>query len=510
MSSAPDSSESAANSEADRSNASSKVKDVSKEVPASLDPGHSPLLRNGIHLAVFLLIAVPLGAVADPRTGPANGRMIAAGILFLIAVFNIAILPRLHTGKQLARPDEGFVNGLWLYPLSLSLCFAIYPAFAAVGAWAALAAGDAAASFAGRHIASPKLPWNTKKSWAGFAGFILAAFPLCYGALYIIPCPLFLRAAGPPELPYVWTLAVLAAVCGAIVESLPLDLDDNVRVPLAVGAVLWGSAIFLSFATRRLPADTHVQPEQLLNALLINAVIAGAALLLKFSDLKGTLLGAALGTIIYLFAQWQGYVLFLLFAFGGSVLSKVGLQRKQALGAAEAREGKRGVSNVAANLLVPGLCCLAYPIYGGNGALLLAFAGALAAAFADTASSELGALSRAEPKLITTFEPVPHGTNGAVSLLGFVAAFGACSLLAAVAAYTDFYALLLTHKATATGQRVIFSAVLVAAGLVGTTVDSLLGATVEDRFPGIGKGAVNFACTLAGAVVAGVAFLAVA
>ena len=44
---------------------------------------------------------------------------------------------------------------------------------------------------------------------------------------------------------------------------------------------------------------------------------------------------------------------------------------------------------------------------------------------------------------------------------------------------------------------------IVLAGIVGTLVDSVLGATIEDRLPGAGKGAVNFVCTLAGAGTAG-------
>ena len=51
----------------------------------------------------------------------------------------------------------------------------------------------------------------------------------------------------------------------------------------------------------------------------------------------------------------------------------------------------------------------------------------------------------------------------------------------------------------------IATIVVLLAGLVGTLVDSFLGATLEDRVPGVGKGTVNFACTLAGAAFAGFA-----
>jgi uncharacterized protein (TIGR00297 family) len=465
---------------------------------------HSPALRNAVHAGFFFVFAIPLGTLADPERGHPHGRWWAAGFLLFIAFFNLLILRRIKHGQRLARPDEGLVNGLWLYPLALSCCYLILPSYAATGAWAVMAAGDAAASIAGRAISFPKLPWNAKKTWPGVAAFVLASIPICFVALYFVPCPLFIvHATNRPEIPYVWTLAVIASVCGAIVESLPVELDDNVRVPLISGGALWLFAIFLSWGTRDLPKNTFVQPEILLTALAVNGALAIGVLLFKFADLPGTLLGAMLGTIIYFFAQWQGYLLFLLFVMGGSLLSKAGLAYKQRIGAAETNEGKRGIANVAANLLIPGLCCLAYP-YGGSGALLMAFAGSLAAAFADTASSEVGALSRKLPCLITTMKPVPHGTNGAVSLLGTLAALGACAAIAGLAWGTDFYArVLVAETPTPNRTRALAGAVLIAAGMLGTLVDSLLGATVEGRIPGIGKGVVNFACTLTGAVVAG-------
>ncbi len=452
----------------------------------------------------FVIFAPVMGLLADPRNKVTNGRYLVIGFFFFITLLNLLVLPRLESGRRIARSDESLafplMTGWVLYPLALAICFAIYPPFAALAAWAAMAGGDAAASFIGRNMPSPRLPWNKNKSFPGLLAFVVVALPFCLAALYWCPSPLFLKRSGTPEWPYVWTLGVLAAVAGGILESLDGPSDDNLRVPLGVGCVLWLAAGFLSFATRDLPYETHVQPAVLLHALAANAILGFIVIALRVADVPGTLLGVSIGVVVYFFAQWQGYVLFLLFVALGSGLSKVGYAKKAAIGAAEAREGQRGIGNVAANLIVPAVCCLAYPASGGDAAYIMAFAGAIAAAFADTASSEIGALSGGQPVLVTTLKTVPHGTNGAVTPLGFVAALAASALIAGCAVQTGFFQVLKLKQGNVGWHAAL---VIVIAGLCGTIADSYLGATVEDRWPGVGKGTVNFMCTLVGAVVSG-------
>ena len=459
-------------------------------------------LRNLIHAAAFVIFAPVLGALADPRNKVPHATEIVVGFLLLVTLLNFFVLPRLETGKRIARPGER-VAGLVFYPFSLALCFALFPPFAAMGAWAAMAGGDSAASAVGRLVPLPKLAWNKDKSWAGLLAFVAAAIPLCFIALYGCPSQQFLKRDLSPEIPFAWTLAVLAACCGAALESLAEPFDDNVRVPLGVATVLWLGGSFLSFATRGLPRDTHVQPEQFLHALVLNGLLGLGVLICGFADIPGILAGITIGVVIYFFAGPQGYLLFALFVVAGSVLSKAGLKKKQALGVAEAREGKRGIGNVAANLLVPALCCLAYPASGGNPACLLAFAGAISAAFADTASSELGVLSKAPPVLITSWKPVAHGTNGAITPLGLVAALGASSLTAVAGLSGGFFNLILSPLGRVSAINLaLLSGIVIAAGIMGSLMDSLLGATLEDKWPGVGKGVVNFACTLTGAGLA--------
>ena len=470
---------------------------------------HSPGFRNLVHFAVFFLVGLPLLGIAranDDWLHWITGiKYWIAGFLSLVTLFNAFILRRIPILNLTVREQEHWYSGLWLYPCSIAVCFVLFPMYAAFGAWAALACGDASASFFGRWIPHYKLPWNPKKTYAGLVSFIAFATFGLYISLFLMPCDLFVKD-GWPEMTYVWTLAAVAALSSAIAESIDTQLDDNVRIAFSSALTILGTAYFLKYSTQYLPEDTHVKPQNLVYALIANAVLGASILLLGFADFPATALGMALGTLIFFYAGWQGYVLFFVFVALGSLASKVGLAKKKAAKIEEANEGKRGVSNVAANLLVPAMCCAAYPLLAGRPSLLMGFAGAIAAALADTASSEIGVLSRKEPLLLTTFKPVPHGTNGAVSLLGTAAALAA-SLLVALAACANGFVKIARGGVEPVAWPVLIGAgvVIALAGMCGTFVDSLLGATVEGKVKFIGKGAVNFCCALAGALLAGLA-----
>jgi uncharacterized protein (TIGR00297 family) len=126
-------------------------------------------------------------------------------------------------------------------------------------------------------------------------------------------------------------------------------------------------------------------------------------------------------------------------------------------------------------------------------ASLFAFAGSLAAAMADTLSSELGGLFD-DPRLITTFERVPPGTDGGVTWQGELAGLLGAVLVAAVTGWL--------FESVALGGAVVIAL----AGAAGMTVDSVLGATIEPR---VGNQGVNFLATLSAALIATLAALAV-
>lgn len=160
---------------------------------------------------------------------------------------------------------------------------------------------------------------------------------------------------------------------------------------------------------------------------------------------------------------WRGFLLLLAFFVSGSLLPK---------------KTTRNERQVLANGGVAALAALA-----GNWPW---FAGALAAATADTWATEIGRHSRTQPRLISNGMPVLAGTDGGMTLLGTTGAIAGAGLVAGLS-----YGF---------GQRGAFA--IAVAGVVGMLVDSLLGATVQRKVRWMDNDAVNLAATLSGAACA--------
>lgn len=149
---------------------------------------------------------------------------VALFFLFL----NVELLPRTRLGSGWRRPGEGALGGLVAYPLSVCLLTVIFREnTVAIGAgWAAMSFGDPAASYFGKRLGGAPCPWNPRKRLRGAAAFALVSAPalVCVHAV----------AAGFTGPAVAAGLAV--AVAGALIETLPLPLDDNLVVALGAGA----------------------------------------------------------------------------------------------------------------------------------------------------------------------------------------------------------------------------------------------------------------------------------
>ncbi|OUM93666.1 MAG: hypothetical protein A9Z00_11610 [Thermobacillus sp. ZCTH02-B1] len=133
-----------------------------------------------------------------------------------------------------------------------------------------------------------------------------------------------------------------------------------------------------------------------------------------------------------------------------------------------AKTGRRDAGQVWANGGV-GLALLAAYAIRPEPLIAAAFVGVMASVNADTWATEIGALSRAEPRSVLTGRAVPAGTSGGVTPLGTAAALAGAALIGAAAA--------LLGGGAATGLPAgALVALAAASGLAGAMADSLLGA----------------------------------
>jgi len=196
-------------------------------------------------------------------------------------------------------------------------------------------------------------------------------------------------------------------------------------------------------------------------ALAITGVFALLAWFAGGVNLNGALAGSAVAFIMAVRDLRMFLALLMVFAVTLAA-TRIGYARKQQLRTAEPAGG-RTAAQAMANL---GIAALVVAITG-PGWPVLALA-ALAEAAGDTSSSEIGMAFPGKTFLITTFKPVPAGTDGGISLLGTVAALLGAATVSLVAVISGMVLL-----------RQAFPIVI--AGFLGTLVDSLLGALFERR-----------------------------
>jgi uncharacterized protein (TIGR00297 family) len=389
-----------------------------------------------------------------------------AAILAGVAVaVNAHVLHRLPAWSLHRDSEKGrrYLSGVTLYPIAILLLILVLRGRLDIvaAAWGILAFGDGMATIVGRRMPSPRIPWNTSKSMAGSIAFVI--FGGMAGSLLCVWCR-------PPIVPppYMWFSVgapFVAAVAAAAVETIPIQLDDNISVPATAAAVLWWVSLVSEDAVATLASTSLTF---IGTALVANAVVSIAGYLLGTLTISGVVCGAVLGIVVFVTAGSAGWVL-LLATFGMAVVTtRMGLRRKMELGIAEGRGGRRGAGNAFANTGVAAAAAVLAAVSYAPAAALVGFVAALAAGGSDTMASEVGKAWGSRPVLFPTFRRVPPGTPGGISLVGTVAGLVGAAMLGSLGAATglvDWDALL----------------PVMAGATIGAFAESAMGASLEER-----------------------------
>ncbi|WP_300608987.1 TIGR00297 family protein [Methanohalophilus sp.] len=283
--------------------------------------------------------------------------------------------------------------------------------------------------------------------------------------------------------------AIIGAIMAALFESIPSEFDKMLSMTLGSAMAMW---VLVSFGY-------SISPLHLLFAFIFSLSFGYLAYITKIADISAVMSSTLMGVLIIVFSNILWYVLLLTFFILGGMFTRYRYEYKLSKGLAQEKGGIRSYENVFSNSTAALAFAIAYGIYPQHAELIsYAYLGTVATATADTLASEIGTTAKQTPRMITNLKPTKSGTDGAITVLGEMAAIGgACviAILATVFGMTEniYYA-------------IIFTCV---GGFVGTNIDSLLGGTLQKRGY-LSNSGVNFYATLAGGLFSGLAYLLIA
>lgn len=309
---------------------------------------------------------------------------------------------------------------------------------------------------------------------------------LISGSLFAFIVGTWISEFTTPE-PYgmIFFLVVIGAITGALLESVT-KTDDNIIIPFGSAMTMW---LFYTFSYR-------VDTLYLIQVLIFAFVLGYLAYRVRIADISAMLSATLLGVVIIISSNIRWFFILLTFFLLGGLFTRYKYEYKLSHGIAEAHGGVRGYKNVFSNSLVALTLAMIFRIFPAYDMFVIsAFLGSIATATGDTLASEIGQTYKGEPRMITTLKKVNSGIDGAVSGLGEFAAFCGAGVIA-----------LLSFMIIQNDLRLVFA--VLAGGFIGTNIDSVLGATLQQKGYLTNNG-VNLVSTAIGAIISGMIYLTV-
>ena len=413
---------------------------------------------------------------------------------FLLAFFCGALLisrvrPSSTVFRMLARESDikqGRLKGLTHLFIIIGSLFLIssivgsgkFPIFIIGGALAITTFGDGVADIINIH----EKKRSTEKVYSARSSIVF----LISGGIFTFLASVWILGLGRQTVPYelVFFLAVLGAVTGALLESMTYD-EDYIIIPFGSAMTMW---LFYTFRYGYV-----VETVYLITVLVFAFVLGYLAYRARIADISAMLSATLLGVVIIISTDVWWYLTLLAFFFLGGLFTRYKYEFKKSRGIAESKGGVRGYKNVFSNSLAALALAVGVKVFPSYAMLLLpAYLGSIATATGDTLASEIGQTWKGEPIMITTFKKVRPGTDGGVTTLGEFAAFAGAGTIA-----------LLSLMFWKNDMGLAFA--VLAGGFIGTNIDSLFGATLQQKGY-LSNNGVNLFATISGAIVSAILY----
>jgi len=402
--------------------------------------------RKLVHISVAILIFFA------PKIFERALPPVIMAVLFCIVAYAGIRLGLLKSMHAIARGSYGTLY----YPLAFLILVVLFwnshPEIVSLS-MLALGLGDASAAIVGESIRHPiefRLTADKKSIQGSIAMFATTLVGLLAGMIYFFDGMVFSSGA-------MFTALVCSSLIATAWEALSSRGLDNLTIPLSVSFVLFYS--FVPTSMQDLP--------QFVTGVGLGLLIAILSFRVRFLTASGSVATFLLASFVYGVGGWKWTIPILTFFVLSSLLSNLGKKKKASLATVFEKTSTRDFGQVAANGGVAGILVLLQYLFQ-NVNFYPMYLGAVAAVTADTWGTEIGTFFRGKTISIISFKNVEPGTSGGISVAGVFGGMLGSLVIASSALYwvLDF--------------KTVF--VVVVGGILGSTIDSLAGATVQASY----------------------------
>ena len=348
--------------------------------------------------------------------------------------------------------------------LALGFCFEIF-LFAESYTWAAFTSlmivgiADPAAALVGTFYKKSRYNFTgDEKSQSGSAAFFIVSVMVFYVSYY------FLDSYHLTNMPIMSSgnlifAAVIISLVLTFVEALSSLGSDNFFI------LLFSPILLVSLAG----VDNMSMLLNFTVGIALAGIVACVSFKLKFLTADGSAATFLLAGFIFGFGGWKWSVPIMTFFILSSLLFKFRKTKNEKIELYFEKTGTRDYMQVLANGGLGGVLVIINLFWNLEINYYLYLA-SLAAVCADTWATEIGTMARSATYNILTFEPVEQGISGGISLKGTSGAI------------TGAFVISLSGIFWSRISFASFFVALIFSGVIGSFVDSILGATIQQQY----------------------------